>query len=417
MSDEEFMAVALEQARTAALAGEVPVGAAVVWRGRVIATGRNAPVYSHDPTAHAEILALRSAAKFLGNYRLNECELFVTLEPCAMCSGAILNARLKRVVFGAFEPKTGAAGSVVNLFTQSQLNHQTELKSGVSGAASSALLQDFFRHRRSSQRILTAQLHPLRDDSLRTPDLAFEGLSEYPWTPQYCSNLPSLEKLRLHYLDEQLPLDGPNNCGFSHDAAAYLCLHDEFNWSYQFRQLIAKLLQAGHRVVAPDLIGFGKSDKPKKEGFHTLSRHCQILSELVEQLDLRQIILVLPEQSSLVRLIGMMLPMYVPQRYQGLLTVNSDGLPQGDEMPVGKSVSLWNQMTYETSKNDKFAAIDDARFQLGDEIFKAYDVPFPMQSFRSGQRAFANKENFLQAIDSLELQHRAEQFWQHHLRS
>ena len=113
----------------------------------------------------------------------------------------------------------------------------------------------------------------------------------------------------------------------------------------------------------------------------------------------------------------MMLPMYVPQRYQGLLTVNSDGLPQGDEMPFGKSVSLWNQMTYETSKNDKFAAIDDARFQLGDEIFKAYDVPFPMQSFRSGQRAFANKENFLQAIDSLELQHRAEQFWQHHLRS
>jgi len=111
------------------------------------------------------------------------------------------------------------------------------------------------------------------------------------------------------------------------------------------------------------------------------------------------------------------LPMYAPQRYEGLLTVNSNGLPQGDEMPVDKGVSLWTQTICETSKNNKFAAVNDALCQQGDEISKAYDAPFPMQSFRSGQRAFANKENFLRANDSLELQRQAEQFWQHYWRS
>ena len=134
MDDAVFMALALEQAREAAAAGEIPVGAIVVRRGEVIAVGRNAPIATHDPTAHAEMVALRSAALVLGNYRLDECELFVTLEPCAMCSGAMLQARLKRVVFGALEAKTGAAGSVINLFTQPQLNHQTSVQGGVLAA-------------------------------------------------------------------------------------------------------------------------------------------------------------------------------------------------------------------------------------------------------------------------------------------
>ncbi|MDP3169814.1 MAG: tRNA adenosine(34) deaminase TadA, partial [Polaromonas sp.] len=112
MGDDDFMRLALAQAGDAAAAGEVPVGAVLVHQGRVIATGRNAPIASQDPTAHAEMLALRAGSQALGNYRLEDCELFVTLEPCAMCSGAMLHARLKRVVFGAAEPKTGAAGSV-----------------------------------------------------------------------------------------------------------------------------------------------------------------------------------------------------------------------------------------------------------------------------------------------------------------
>ena len=148
MSDEIFMRLALAQAQAAFAAGEVPVGAVVVRRGEVISTGRNAPIDGHDPTAHAELNALRAAARVLGNYRLNECELYVTLEPCAMCSGAMLNARLKRVVFGALNTKTGAAGSVINLFAEARLNHQTALQGGVLADESAALLQTFFKQRR-----------------------------------------------------------------------------------------------------------------------------------------------------------------------------------------------------------------------------------------------------------------------------
>ena len=150
--DEAFMRLALGQAVQAAQAGEVPVGAVVVCNGQVIATGRNSPIGGHDPTAHAEIIALRAAAQALGNYRLPDCELYVTLEPCAMCCGAILHARLKRVVFGAPDPKTGAAGSVINLFDQPQLNHQTALQGGVLAHESAAMLKLFFSQRREEKR-------------------------------------------------------------------------------------------------------------------------------------------------------------------------------------------------------------------------------------------------------------------------
>ena len=150
--DVSFMQLALTQAALAAQAGEVPVGAVVVQGGVVIATGRNAPIEGHDPTAHAEIAALRAAAKALGNYRLPDCTLYVTLEPCAMCSGAMLHARLKRVVFGATDAKTGTAGSVINLFDQPQLNHQTVLQGGVLASESAAFLKDFFSRRRLEKR-------------------------------------------------------------------------------------------------------------------------------------------------------------------------------------------------------------------------------------------------------------------------
>ena len=150
--DEHFMQLALAQASLAALAGEVPVGAVVVYKGEVIAAGRNAPIESHDPTAHAEIIALRAAAVALGNYRLPGCTLYVTLEPCAMCSGAMLHARLERVVFGALDAKTGAAGSVLNLFEQPQLNHQTAVQGGVLASESAILLKDFFAQRRAQKK-------------------------------------------------------------------------------------------------------------------------------------------------------------------------------------------------------------------------------------------------------------------------
>ena len=152
LTDIDFMRLALAQATAAAQSGEVPVGAVIVQGGKVIATGRNSPIAGHDPTAHAEIAALRAAAKALGNYRLPDCELYVTLEPCAMCSGAMLHARLKRVVFGASDAKTGAAGSVINLFDQPQLNHQTTLQGGVLADDSAALLKSFFNFRREEKR-------------------------------------------------------------------------------------------------------------------------------------------------------------------------------------------------------------------------------------------------------------------------
>ena len=145
------MQLALAQAALAGAAGEVPVGAVVVRDGVVIACGHNAPIASHDPSAHAEMQALRAAAQILGNYRLPECELFVTLEPCAMCAGAMLHARLKRVVFGASDPKTGAAGSVINLFAQTQLNHQTQVQGGIQAQECAAVLQDFFKQRRTQK--------------------------------------------------------------------------------------------------------------------------------------------------------------------------------------------------------------------------------------------------------------------------
>ncbi|WP_409993790.1 tRNA adenosine(34) deaminase TadA [Roseateles koreensis] len=154
------MRIALDQAHNAWLAGEVPVGAVVMRAGQVVATGYNRPITTHDPTAHAEIVALRHAAGLLGNYRLPECELYVTLEPCAMCAMAILHARLKRVVFGAIDPKTGVAGSVLNLFEQPQLNHHTCVQGGVLAEASGQLLREFFAQRREAARQRRAANRP-----------------------------------------------------------------------------------------------------------------------------------------------------------------------------------------------------------------------------------------------------------------
>jgi tRNA(adenine34) deaminase len=147
-TDEGWMAQALALARAAQARGEVPVGAIVVKDGAIVGRGGNAPVADHDPTAHAEIAALREAGRALGNYRLPGCDLYVTVEPCAMCAGAILHARIGRVVFGARDPKTGACGSVVDLFALPQLNHHATVTSGVLAGECGKLLSDFFGARR-----------------------------------------------------------------------------------------------------------------------------------------------------------------------------------------------------------------------------------------------------------------------------
>lgn len=165
--DLRHMRAALDQANNAWALGEIPVGAVVVKDGEVIAAGFNQPIGKHDPTAHAEIMALRRAAEKLGNYRLPGCELYVTLEPCAMCSGAMMHARLARVVYGATDPKTGACGSVLNLFEQEKLNHHTGLQGGVMAEECGQLLKDFFAMRREQvkqQRLLDAAANEQIDD-------------------------------------------------------------------------------------------------------------------------------------------------------------------------------------------------------------------------------------------------------------
>jgi tRNA(adenine34) deaminase len=149
--DDELMREALAMAQQARLANEVPVGAVVVSNGEIIGRGFNAPISKNDPSAHAEIQALRDAAARIGNYRLSDCMLYVTLEPCPMCAGAIMQARITRLIYGAADPKAGACGSVVNLFQESRLNHHTQVVGGVLADECGEKLRRFFAERRGAE--------------------------------------------------------------------------------------------------------------------------------------------------------------------------------------------------------------------------------------------------------------------------
>jgi len=289
--DERWMALALEEARAAAAAGEVPVGAVVVRDGQCLARGYNAPIARHDPTAHAEMRALRAAARRLGNYRLDGCTVYVTLEPCAMCAQALLHARVSRVVWGAPEPKTGAAGSVLDLFALPALNHQTVVQGGVLAQPCADLLRGFFAERRADAR---ARAQPLRDDALRTPEAAFahvwQALAQYAGHSGYWHDLPALQGLRLHALDLGAPGQG----------LPWLCLHSPQAWWPQWAGWAQAHVTAGERVLLPDLVGFGQSDKPKRADWHTLARHAAVLHDWLQALGIPRVRLaVAPGQQAL----------------------------------------------------------------------------------------------------------------------
>ena len=277
-TDADWMQLALTEARQAASAGEVPVGAVVVKDGRLLATGRNAPIAGHDPTAHAEIVALRAAAQTLGNYRLEGCSLYVTLEPCAMCSGAMLHARLDRVVFGAPDSKTGAAGGALDLFAVAGLNHRTQVSGGVLADECARLLQGFFQARRSNP-------HPLREDALRTPAHRFDGLHHptLETRQRHFSKGPPWNGLHMHVTDT-----GPD---VPH---AIVVLHGPWGWGRDGEALALALQACGVRAILPDAPGFGRSDKPKKNHVHTLAWHKACVQAMTEQLGLRRVLLLAP---------------------------------------------------------------------------------------------------------------------------
>lgn len=401
--DAQFLELALQQAREAAAAGEVPVGAVIVKNGQVIATGRNSPIASHDPTAHAEINAMRAAAQKLGNYRLDGCEMYVTLEPCAMCVGAALHARLKRVVYAAPEPKTGAAGSVVNLF-DTALNHQTQIQStielGALGAyiapASSQLLQKFFVEKRIQRDQEQAMNHPLRPDALRTPDHCFEALPGYDFSPHYLSDLPALQGLRMHYLD----------VGAKDAKATYLCLHGNPAWSYLYRKMIPVFAASGARVIAPDMIGFGKSDKPKKDSFHTFTWHRQCLLEFIERMDLNHVILVVQDWGGL---LGLTLPMAAPQRYRGLLVMNTT-LACGDA-PLSDGFKAWREMCHTKPEFDIAKLFSRGNPQMSASECAAYMAPFPDAGHRAATRAFPLNVPEFETSDGAAMSKQAREFW------
>jgi tRNA(adenine34) deaminase len=232
------------------------------------------------------MVALRAAALHLGNYRLDDCELFVTLEPCAMCAGAILHARLKRVVFGAADPKTGAAGSVIDLFGHARLNHHTQVNGGVLARECADVLQGFFRQQRQ-QKSLNAS--PLRDDALRTPANRFDALPALPGVPHHVNDLLALKGLRLHYVDT-----GPAG-----STPVTLCLHGSASWSQLWQQVMAERVALGERVLAIDLIGFGKSDKLKKATAYSMLWHAQVVVQLIERLNLKRVVLLEPANDTL----------------------------------------------------------------------------------------------------------------------
>ena len=393
LSDEQGMQLALAQAKLAAAAGEVPVGAVVVKNGQVIAAGRNAPIARHDPTAHAEVVALREAARVLGNYRLEGCTLYVTLEPCSMCSGAMLHARLDRVVYGAADPRTGAAGSVVDVLGHAQLNHQTQVTGSVLAAECGQLLRDFFKPLRSNT-------NPLREDALRTPSTCFEHLPDYPWAPHYVSDLPSIAGLRMHYLDE-----GPVG-STDQRPITWLCLHGNPAWSYLYRKMIPVWLAAGHRVVAPDLLGFGKSDKPKKDSFHTFHTHRQYLLEWIERLDLQRVVLVVQDWGGI---LGLTLPMAAPQRFAGLLVMNTT-LATG-EMPLSDGFLAWRDWCKQQPQFDLGKLFLRGNKHLSVAEAAAYNAPFPDKGYRAALRAFPPMVPEFEHSEGAAISRQARDFW------
>ena len=253
------------------------------------------------------------------------------------------------------------------------------------------LLKDFFKARRINA-------DPLREDALRTPDSAFEGIPDYPWAPHYVSDLAAAPGWRVHYLDEG-PIDAP---------LTWLCLHGNPSWSYVYRRMIPVFLAAGHRVVAPDMPGFGRSDKPKKESQHRFDWHRQILLELVERLDLQRVVLVVQDWGGI---LGLTLPMAAPSRYHGALLMNT--LLATGQAPLSDGFVAWRQWCAGQPNYDLARLMQRGNPHLSEVEAAAYAAPFPDAGHRAALRAFPQRVPSGPQDEGAAISLQAADFWRH----
>ena len=384
---------ALQLAQRAADAGEVPVGAVVVQNGTVVGEGWNQPIGQNDPTAHAEVMALREAARHLGNYRLEGCTLYVTLEPCTMCSGAALHARVAQVVYGASEPKTGAAGSVLNVFDLPSINHQTQILRGVLAEECAAQIAAFFLSRRKAHKAATP--HPLKDTALRNPDTAFDGLQDWPWRSHYLSDLPSGHGLRLAYVDE-----GPRDA-----QRTWLCVHGWVSWGYAYRHLIPVWLAAGDRVVVLDLPGMGRSDQPKKSKLFSVQWLTQLLCEWVHALQVKRAVLVGQGAGAA---LGAAVAMQMPDRFLGAWL--------HDAWPDAHVPAAWQEWLQSAGRKPQWPVGKQMQQAWGmapaEDAQRAFDVPFAQAGHRAAlQAAFGMQADLPPIAEWLQTRSQQQRCW------
>jgi tRNA(Arg) A34 adenosine deaminase TadA len=273
--DAAMMRLALDEAKQASVCGEVPVGAVILCNGIVVAKSSNSVIQNCDPTSHAELLAIRRACHSLQRSRLNDCTLYVTLEPCTMCSGAIFGAQMARVIYAAAEPKTGASGSVINVYSNRHVNHHTQIHGGLLQEESVELLQEFFVNiRKKQQENRSTSQQKLRPDMIRSDSK--NGMIFLPDGMQshYKNDWPSAPGVRLHWLSG----------GFVGAVIPpFLLLHPIPLWSAWFTPYIESIFDQA-LIYALDRLGCGFSDKPKKFSIEWVSLEQQLLMDWIESL-------------------------------------------------------------------------------------------------------------------------------------
>lgn len=358
---EHFMQLALEQAQVGESLGEIPVGAVLVLDGKVIAVGHNQTVSKCDPTAHAEIVAIRAAARTLGNYRLTQCTLYVTLEPCAMCMGAVLHSRIARLYYGTKDPKTGACGSVLDIPGDPQINHHCEVHGGILQMQCAQHLMAYFQQLRDEKRRMARA--PLREDAVRMDTRVLAPLIPHAESVQL-DNLLASHGLRVQAWRSPHSTHNPD--------CLVLCLHGATSWSYIYHSLFSERIPANTVIWAVDLPGHGGSDKTKKGGeLADCTLQLRILTELLALVGAQRIHILAQDTGCE---LGLRLAADIPDRISGFTLLNP---ACSDFKPVdrpGTPIRSWQQ----------FRTYLDTQSEGDFDVAKALFAPYPDAGHAAG---------------------------------